>query len=129
MTTCTIDLSEHSTGQAHLDRLRNPANTLLFEEVQTSPPTTRARRWYSPRALRTGSRLSGLYASGVGERLLARVEGELAVDQALAPDLLGTGFKNRFVVALLAVMHAPSLSNLMLASKFALDPWLRDPFE
>jgi len=51
------------------------------------------------------------------------------VDQALAPDLLGTGFKNRFVVALLAVMHAPSLSNLMLASKFALDPWLRDPFE
>jgi len=51
------------------------------------------------------------------------------VDQALPPELLGTDFENRFVVALLAVMHAPSLSNLMLASKFALDPWLRDPFE
>jgi hypothetical protein len=57
------------------------------------------------------------------------LRGELAVDQALPPDLLGTDFENRFVVALLAVMHAPSLSNLMLASKFVLDPWLRNPFE
>jgi hypothetical protein len=51
------------------------------------------------------------------------------VDQALPPDLLGTDFENRFVVALLAVMRAPSLSSLMLASKFALDQWLGNPFE
>ena len=35
MTTCTLDLSEYSTGQAPVDWLRNPANTFLCEEVQS----------------------------------------------------------------------------------------------